>query len=296
MFISAIYYTLYALIDYMSPRQNLHYAAAVLHVCGVIASVFGLCYIDGRYYPTAYVLHTDWLHSSGERKCTTLDDNGGCTAFTSIAKHHVQLNVIVALLIFFLVSAVAEFIYAKANVKPNTPWRWLEYAISASTQFAVIQLLSNVSSLETVLLGCGLVAFLQLIGYGLELLLQFTPKNYAHVQTAPVVKAPPRTHPQIVLLTSGFAVLIAAWIAPVYHFSRADPPTFVYIIFYGSIVSWLAFGLVMTLRVVGYMSDGNTDLAYTVLSVVSKFTVGITYLAGAWMRNGTLNMAVKCDP
>lgn len=290
----------------MSSRTNLHFAASALHLGGATAAIVGLFEIHGHYYPTTYLLRTDWLHSDGTQQCTTLDD-GGCTAVTRIAQHTVQINVLAALLVFFSVSFVCELLYALKRVDP-TLWRWLEYSISASTQFAAIQTLSNVTSLETVLLGSFLVAVLQLVGYGLELDFQTTgdphpdadagagARAYLNVQTGAGAGTRRRAVPaqRMVLLVSGFAILVAAWIAPSYHFSQADPPAFVYVIFWGSAFSWLAFGVVMTLRVTGLIGAAQADLAYTVLSILSKLVVGVVYLAGAWMRDGKLEMGTAC--
>lgn len=180
------------------------------------------------------------------------------------------LGVILAL--FPFVSAAAHFTiaylrnkdYNDSLKKGMNPYRWYEYAISSSIMIVLIATFTGVWDLWSLAMIFVLNAVMNLFGYQMEKLNQYTQKvdwsNY------------------IFGCIAGFTpwVVMAAYFVNALGSSETQPPTFVYLILGVYFALFCSFAVNMVLQ---YLGVGNWkdylygERVYILLSFVAKFAL-----------------------
>jgi hypothetical protein len=170
---------------------------------------------------------------------------------------------------FPIISALAHFTIAflknkeyNENLKKGTnPYRWIEYAISSSIMIVVIATFTGVWDLWSLVMIFVLNALMNMFGYEMEKLNQYTEKvdwsNY------------------ILGCIAGFTpwVVMAAYFVAALGSSATKPPTFVYLILVVYFLLFCSFAVNMVLQYKGvgkwkdYLYGERT---YIVLSFVAK--------------------------
>jgi hypothetical protein len=189
------------------------------------------------------------------------------------------LGVILAL--FPFVSAAAHFTIAflkndayNENLKRGmNPYRWFEYAISSSIMIVLIATFTGVWDLWSLVMIFVLNALMNLLGYEMEKLNQYTKKvdwsNY------------------LLGCVAGFTpwVVMAAYFVNALDSSQTKPPTFVYLTLAIYFLLFCCFAVNMILQYLGvgkWKDYLYGERAYIVLSFVAKLVLTWLVFAGVF--------------
>ncbi len=234
----------------------LHLASGILVILGVIAL--------GKFSSWSRDLYTFYLSFTGSPGNFQVAPDP--QVFVTIG----YLGVILAL--FPFVSAAAHFTIAflksaeyNDNLKKGmNPYRWYEYAISSSIMIVLIATFTGVWDVWSLAMIFVLNALMNMFGYEMEKLNQYTKKvdwsNY------------------VLGCVAGFTpwVVMAASFVNALNSSATKPPTFVYLILavYFVLFCCFAVNMVLQYRGVGKWKDYlYGERVYVLLSFVAKFAL-----------------------
>ena len=151
--------------------------------------------------------------------------------------------------------------------KARNPYRWIEYAITASLMTWVILQVSGVTNVLTlVMVGVVGNVVLQSFGWMMEL---YNPPPLKRVSWWPTLAG--------WLLFAGQWTVIFAYFFAAAGSGRA--PWFVYAVVVGMFVQFCAFGAVQLLYFTGRITAYRSEMVYVVLSLTSKLWLNWTLLA-----------------
>ena len=243
----------------------LHLASGILVILGVIAL--------GKFSSWSRDLYTFYLH---------FDASPGALSVLPDPQVVLTLGYLGLLLALFpFVSAAAHFTIAflknreyNANLKKGmNPYRWFEYAISSSIMIALIATFTGVWDLWSLVMIFVLNGLMNLFGYQMEKLNQYTKKvdwsNY------------------LLGCVAGFTpwVVMAAYFVNALNSSATKPPTFVYLVLGVYFVLFCSFAVNMVLQYkgVGKWKDYlYGERVYILLSFVAKFALTWLVFAGVF--------------
>jgi len=165
-------------------------------------------------------------------------------------------------LMAFVPGLLQKTIDQRANI-----YRWSEYAVTSSVMLWLILVLSRITDVNTMILALTMNAVMQFCGYLIEKLRK--PED-----------APMRNW----LLGLSWLLFASVWSVIIISFNAAveasirQPPDEVYAAVYSLLALYGSFGVVHLVDTLGGVDYSRIDLAYTVLSLVSKsMLVWLTY-------------------
>lgn len=245
-------------------RWNL--IAAFLHAAQAVAVVL----LSGsRLFPvTTSYLTTDSLAPNGS------------VALVPASRNLFDVNLAYVIVAFFAMSAVAHLLVAtkfkkryEADLETGVnKFRWIEYALSASTMIVAIAMIAGVADFSTLLMMFGLTAIMNLCGLVMELHNRKSEKvNWLAYIVGCIAGALPW-------------VVYAWYVFGSAHYGNAAPPKFVYAILVSIFLMFNSFAINMYLQ---YKRKGKWadylygEKAYIVLSLVAKTLLAWQVFAGA---------------
>lgn len=192
-----------------------------------------------------------------------------------------DLPLVAPIILFLLLSSLFHLTIATvANRKYNADlarginrFRWIEYALSASTMLVAISLLSGVYDLASLIMIFGLTAIMNLLGLVMEIHNQTTKKtNWISYWVGCLAGILPWV-----------AIALYFWAAESFGPAEAQIPSFVYWIYISIFVFFNCFAINMVLQYkkVGKWQDYlYGERMYIILSLVAKSALAWQVFAG----------------
>jgi len=277
-----------------------NFSAFVLHALSAATVVFLYIYYKSEPFSNATVYRYDFAgpeELSGT--CTTGSVTPGqCNTDENFTKPHdlFSINVIFACLAFFIFTAFAHLFYATDGFHTGSysrvinagwnPYRWGEYAISASIMTVIVGLVQGIRDASTLGSLVTITAAMQLCGLAVESNLKY---SFKHVNTDSVTSS----------TSAGWMLFAGLWGVLILNFALAVSvidskyegsvpavriPSWVWIVVFLNLVYYALFGIVQWYHIRSRLHSpnfnyNNVEYWYIILSYVSKLSLaaGVSY-------------------
>jgi hypothetical protein len=259
---------------------NVNFGAFALHLvvgCALTAWYFGTGKLTPNAIPTT-LYEVVACGTEGKQACPK-----------EVMKSNDHL-LIILMLVFVSVTALAHLAYATCRswyvgliTHKNNWMRWVEYAISATILLVVISISSGLKEFNAILLfitGCAAVMFL---GDGVEKILANPTATGTHAHWSSTVAG------WLVLI--GIIVVLCRAFGAAKSNAEGNMPAFVPYVVVLTIVFYMSFGVVQLVHASGgFASYVQVELAYIILSFVSKTMLVLIVTSGLVARSKTPNV------
>jgi hypothetical protein len=237
--------------------------------------------------------------------CRTSDDpTGQCSVDFpyQLPVKQVEIQVIYGCIAFFLITAAAHAYYATDGLGSGSytlaiqegwnPYRWYEYAASASIMTVLIGITTGTRDLPTLILSALLTAGMQFNGFTIESLLRGQ-------STVPTKSRDAITSS----LLSAWSLFVGLWVVLFYNFAfvvkdvkelykgEVDPqsngpvavPSWIWFVVILQLIYYASFGIVQNVHIKHRLNDANTTFSYY---QTEKSYIWLSYFAKLSLASG----------